>query len=94
MQNKFHTKSYTFSNLSFEPGELATRGLQVSQDISSDISSYGTPVSALITHIDDSGKCNFQAFVFNSMLYVNGYRASVNSMGSNKVIVLVLFVKS
>lgn len=93
LNSKFSTLQYTFSNLSFSADVVGTRGIQESIDITSDISTHGTPVSASITYIGDSGKCIFQTFLASNKLYLNGYRASSNPMSGNSVDVIVLFMK-
>lgn len=95
LNSMFYFKSYTFNELSFSAGTTpGVRAIQQYTDISTDITAYGTPVSALITAIADSGKCNFQTFMYNNYLYLNGYSASANAMSDNSVTVRVLFKKS
>ena len=94
LSNLISYKDYTFSNLGFTADVVGTRGLQQQIDLTSDIVTYGTPVAISIVSIADSGKCIFQAFIFSSTLYLNGYRASANSMSDNSVIVRVAFRKA
>ena len=94
LNDRFTIKSYVFDNLSFEAGLIGIRAVQDSKDLTSDITTYGTPISALITSISDSGKCQFQAFMYGASLYVNGYSATTNAMTGNSVTVRVTFKKS
>lgn len=94
LSNLISYKDYTFSNLGFTADVVGTRGLQQQIDLTSDIATYGTPVAISIVSIADSGKCIFQAFITGSILYLNGYRASANSMSNNNVIVRVAFRKA
>ena len=94
LSNLIRYKDYTLSNLGFTADVVGTRGLQQQIDLTSDIVTYGTPVAISIVSIADSGKCIFQAFIFSSTLYLNGYRASANSMSDNSVIVRVAFRKA
>lgn len=87
-------KSYEFTNIGFNAGDVGIRAVQQSKDLTSDINTYGTPISAIITSISDSGKCNFQAFLYGASLYLNGYSATTNSMSNNSVTVRVTFKKS
>ena len=94
LHGRVYHKIYNFTELGFAAGStLGTRVLQQYTDISTDIAAYGTPVAALITAIGDSGKCHFQTFMYNNLLYLNGYSASSNAMTDNSVSVRVTFLK-
>lgn len=87
-------KSYEFTGIGFNAGDIGIRAVQQSKDLTSDINIYGTPISTVITSISDSSKCHFQAFFYGASLYLNGYSATTDSMSNNSVIVRVIFRKS
>lgn len=94
LNSKFTRKEYRFDDLTFSAGSRGTRGLQQTINITSDLNTYGTLISLLITSIYDSSPCHFQAFRSVNFIYLNGYRATDAAMTNNSVTVLATYMKN
>lgn len=93
LNSKITRKEYQFGNLAFDAGEVGTRGLQTSVNITNDLNAYGTLISLLITLVSDSSKSHFQVFGYSNTIVLNGYRATANAMTNNSVFVLATYMK-
>ena len=87
-------RTYTFSSNGWAAGTIGTRAEQLKQDISNDISQYGTVVCISIVSIADSERAIYQTFMHGNILFLNAYRATTNSSGAGyDVKIRVAFAK-
>ena len=90
IDSKIIYEEYAFPNISFSAGTVSTRALQYSKNVVKD--GYRI-ISTTITYILDSSLIIPIHFFSSSLLYLNIYRATANSVSNNEVRITVAYEK-
>ena len=84
-------EEFEFAEIDFEAGTIGTRANRYSVDVSKD--GY-TPISCSISYVLESTYMLPVAFVIDTTLYLNVYRAVASMPTTNKVRVKVVYIKN